>query len=66
MKKKSWMFRKGETVRKAGWDQQGTVMSSWSSSGPRRYRVEWEDGTEQICRPCEIREVPTCAGDRSS
>ena len=60
------MFRKGETVRRAGETQRGEIKSSWSSIGPRRYRVEWEDGTEQICRPCDIREVPTRAGDRTS
>ncbi len=66
MNKKEWMFRKGETVRRAGENRQGMVKSSWLSIGPRRYRVKWEDGTEQICRPCDIREVPTRAGDRSS
>ncbi len=59
------MFRKGETVRRAGETQYGVIKSSWSSIGPRRYRVKWEDGTEQICRPCDMREVPTRAGDRN-
>ena len=58
------MFRAGEKVRRAGSTTMGTVQSSWASIGPRRYRVQWEDGTEKSCRPSDIREVPTGAGDR--
>ena len=49
------MFRAGEKVRRAGSTTMGTVQSSWASIGPRRYRVQWEDGTEKICRPSDIR-----------
>ena len=58
------MFVAGERVRRAGDTTHGTVMSVWSSIGPRRYRVEWEDGRKQICKPSDLREVPNCAGGR--
>mgnify|MGYP000299500030 CR=1 FL=1 len=56
------MFVAGERVRRAGEETHGTVMSVWSKHGPRRYRVEWEDGRRSICKPSDIREVPKCAG----
>jgi len=56
------MFRVGEKVRKTGESQLGIIETSWSSIGPRRYRVVWEDGKTQICKPSDIREV-TCRAE---
>lgn len=55
------MFKVGEKIRKAGENQFGVISTSWSSMGPRRYRIVWEDGKTQICKPSDIREVINCA-----
>jgi hypothetical protein len=51
------MFKVGEKVRKVGESQHGVIALSWPSIGSRRYRVVWEDGNTQICKPSDMREV---------
>jgi hypothetical protein len=49
------MFKEGELVRKVDSIELGIIKTSFSSIGPRRYKVLWENGEITACKPTDIR-----------